>query len=205
MTAADQCHRLKRTRQCAKCPWKKGTNPYDIPHGYSEEQHVLLAKTIGDPGLLDLTDAPARAMACHEHPQGAEVFCIGWLHHQLGVGNNVTLRVAMSDCENLNQIQVDGPQHERFEDTLPGLRFEMQGKNGRYSIFDRKMGRYVQQNEVDGYSRLRQRNKMKIAGNYEWNTLGKKTAETKARRLNFWHQKQIAKRMRELTQSATQE
>jgi hypothetical protein len=25
--------KLKRTTQCAKCPWKVSTNPYDIPDG----------------------------------------------------------------------------------------------------------------------------------------------------------------------------
>ena len=29
--------KLKRTRQCEKCPWRKATNPHDIPNGYTEE------------------------------------------------------------------------------------------------------------------------------------------------------------------------
>lgn len=108
--------KLKRVRQCAKCPWKVSTDPHEIPHGYSEELHRGLASTIAMPGsLVD----NGRRMACHEHPPGDEAHCVGWLMNQLGPGNNIALRLAMRDCENIGTVTLDGPQHVRFEDTLP--------------------------------------------------------------------------------------
>lgn len=107
--------KLKRTRQCDKCPWKVTTDPHDI-HGYSEELHKGLARTIAEPGSLRGNGV---AMACHEHKPGEEVYCIGWLVHQIGPGNNIPLRMKIMACENADAIQLDGEQHETFEDTLP--------------------------------------------------------------------------------------
>ena len=39
--------------------------------------------------------------------------------NQLGVGNNIALRLAMLDCENVGDLRTVGEQHECFEDTLP--------------------------------------------------------------------------------------
>lgn len=111
---------LKRTKQCEKCPWKKNTNPHDIPRGYDVEKHKNLKGTIA-PNSLDsvmahLNRKPLRIMACHEEH---EAHCVGWLMHQLGPGNNIQLRIAMCHCTNLDQVELDGEQHESFEDTLP--------------------------------------------------------------------------------------
>lgn len=108
--------KLKRVRQCAKCPWKVSTDPHDIPNGYSEELHRRLACTIANPGSIH---SAASAMACHESPLGEEAHCIGWLVNQLGPGNNIPLRIQMMSCENAKAISLDGEQHQRFEDTLP--------------------------------------------------------------------------------------
>lgn len=110
--------KLKRLKQCEKCPWKVSTDPHDIPHGYSEELHRDLAGTIAQTGIPDF-DAPLRIMGCHEHPPGADAHCVGWLIHQLGPGNNIRLRMSILDCDNIQDVELDGPQHERFEDTLP--------------------------------------------------------------------------------------
>lgn len=110
--------KLKRVRQCGKCPWKVGIDPHDIPDGYCETKHRLLASTIAEPGVLPR--APGAAMACHEHPVGDEAHCVGWLWNQMGIGNNLGLRLALMSCENAHAIQVDGEQHQNFEDTLPG-------------------------------------------------------------------------------------
>jgi hypothetical protein len=107
--------KLKRLKQCAKCPWKQSTDPNEIPNGYSEDLHRGLACTIATPGDFRGT----RARACHESPPGEEAHCLGWLMHQLGPGNNIGLRIQMSRCENIRHVQLDGPQHECFEDTLP--------------------------------------------------------------------------------------
>jgi hypothetical protein len=111
--------KLKRLRQCEKCPWKVSTNPHDIPNGYSADLHRSLAGTIADPNHIPRPGETLRNFACHEHPVGEEVECVGWLMNQIGTGNNIALRLKMLSCENAHLIQLDGPQHKRFEDTLP--------------------------------------------------------------------------------------
>lgn len=109
--------KLKRVRQCEKCPWKVSTNPHDIPNGYSEDLHRALSRTIAEPGSFRFSGITV--MSCHEHPPGDEAHCIGWLVNQIGPGNNIGMRLAMMDCENRRHIQIDGEQHATFEDTLP--------------------------------------------------------------------------------------
>jgi len=104
-----------RTKQCKKCPWKVSTNPHAIPDGYSCDLHKGLHSTIAQPGDLSHN----KAMACHHSPVGKEDYCIGWLHNQLGVGNNIALRMRMMSCYNINEMKVYGEQHQRFIDTLP--------------------------------------------------------------------------------------
>ena len=111
--------KLKRTKQCAKCPWKVSTNPHDIPNGYSESKHANLKDTICQNPLDFLSSAPKKAMACHHSIGNDKMYCVGWLNHQLGVGNNIGLRMQMMDCENIRELKVVGKQHQRFEDTLP--------------------------------------------------------------------------------------
>lgn len=105
--------KLKRTRQCAKCPWRKDVDPHDIPNGYCVEKHKNLDKTINS-GLGSLRNN--HAMACHETH---DAHCVGWLVNQLGPGNNLGLRIRMLSCENADKIKLAGEQHKRFEDTLP--------------------------------------------------------------------------------------
>jgi Family of unknown function (DUF6283) len=112
--------KLKRTRQCEKCPWRTATNPHDIPDGYTVERHRDLKQTIAEDPMTSLTaylrgDA-LRIMACHE---AHETHCIGWLVHQIGPGNNLGLRISMAFCDNAKAIRLRGPQHETFEATLP--------------------------------------------------------------------------------------
>ena len=108
--------KLKRVRQCGKCPWKVSTDPFDIPNGYSEHLHRALTRTVAEPGSRCST---GHAMACHEHPPGDEAHCVGWLMNQLGPGNNIPLRLSVFSCDNIQAVTLDGPQHECFEDTLP--------------------------------------------------------------------------------------
>jgi hypothetical protein len=105
-------------RQCAKCPWKVGVDPYDIPGGYNPTRHENLVDTIARPGEVRL-GGTMRMMACHESGVGAEVPCVGWMHNQMGVGNNLALRIAVMSGRVDGNIEVVGPQHERIEDTLP--------------------------------------------------------------------------------------
>lgn len=107
----------KPRRQCKKCPWKTGTDPHDIPNGYEEERHRALRSTVAEPA--DLRRGTLRVMACHETPVGNEIPCVGWLVHQLGPGNNLALRIAVAVGRIDGNVQTVGPQHKRFEDTLP--------------------------------------------------------------------------------------
>lgn len=107
--------KLTRIKQCAKCPWKKSTNPFDIPDGYDIEKHKNLSCTIAS----DLSMRQTTAMACHHSNGSDQMYCVGWLHNQLGPGNNIGLRIKMMACENIRDIKVVGEQHTTFEDTLP--------------------------------------------------------------------------------------
>lgn len=108
--------KLKRTRQCSKCPWRKDVNPHDIPNGYSEEKHCALKSTIARPGdLSSITSESVRVMACHE---AHDDYCVGWLANQIGPGNNIGMRIKMLSCEN-GRLHLLGEQHETFEETLP--------------------------------------------------------------------------------------
>ena len=102
--------------QCKKCPWKKSTDPYEIPNGYDPEKHRRLQSTIAEPGLGSLLHR--RAMACHESPEGAEQPCVGWLANQLGPGNNLAVRI-MSARGEFGEVKTVGPQHETLDETLP--------------------------------------------------------------------------------------
>jgi hypothetical protein len=109
--------RLKRTKQCLKCPWRVDVDPTEIPNGYSEEQHAALSNTIARPGCASgLFSGEMNVMACHETH---DAHCIGWLMNQLGPGNNIGLRLSMRNCENIRDVKLVGDQHECFEDTLP--------------------------------------------------------------------------------------
>ncbi|PTT02347.1 hypothetical protein DBR11_04995 [Pedobacter sp. HMWF019] len=109
--------KLTLTKQCAKCPWKVSTNPYEIPGEYSKELHEKLGDIIPDPDPLKYTPVKElRVMGCHLSHKD---YCIGYLHNQLNSGHNLALRLRFFKCENAKDIQIVGPQHKTFEDTLP--------------------------------------------------------------------------------------
>lgn len=109
--------KLKRTAQCAKCPWLKGSDRHTIPNGYDEEKHRALAVTIAKPGDIAglLSGEVLHAMACHETH---DAHCVGWLVNQTGPGNNIALRMQVWSCENINKVRLRGKQHATFEETL---------------------------------------------------------------------------------------
>ncbi len=111
--------KLGRTTQCAKCPWKKSVDPHTIPGGYSKRRHAALKNTIAEPAAGTGLGGGIRMMACHKTPVGAEQPCVGWLAHQLGPGNNLALRLRVISGAVSSNFKTVGPQHDRFEDTLP--------------------------------------------------------------------------------------
>ncbi|MGL5923756.1 DUF6283 family protein [Chroococcidiopsis sp.] len=108
--------KLPQVKQCASCPWKQGSKLSDIPN-YSSELHQNLVDTIAVPGELNL-DEPLKIMACHHSTEGDDRHCIGWLHNQQGIGNNIGVRLRLRFCENIDQVELDGPQKETFEETF---------------------------------------------------------------------------------------
>lgn len=107
----------KTISQCKSCPWRVDCDPdNDIPNGYSRQLHKGLACTIAD-GTASLR-SDSKAMACHYSNPGDEFPCAGWLHNQLGVGNNIAVRMKVITGRMPVPI-IDGPQHASFENTLP--------------------------------------------------------------------------------------
>ncbi len=112
--------KLTTTRQCAKCPWRVDTDPREIPNGYTEDKHRALESTIERRGVGEqLASDSVRVMTCHESNAGDESMCLGWLMNQLGPGNNISMRLMARRCENINDVELIGEQHQTFEDTLP--------------------------------------------------------------------------------------
>lgn len=109
--------RPRPRKQCKKCPWKVGTNPHEIPNGYCERKHADLERTIAKPGALPSNTLSM--MACHETPIERPLPCVGWLVHQLGPGNNIALRLAVSRGRVDANVETIGPQHQNLQDTLP--------------------------------------------------------------------------------------
>lgn len=108
----------KIRKQCKTCPWKEGADPYAIPN-YSVNLAKALDATIAEPASPRGLGKPLRMMACHYSAEGKEFPCVGWLANQLGPGNNLALRVRALSDPSLSNFELDGPQRERFEDTLP--------------------------------------------------------------------------------------
>jgi hypothetical protein len=108
-------------KQCAKCPWRVDVDPNDIPNGYCERKHEALSKTIARDPLASVMSGTLPMMACHETKVGKELPCVGWLAHQLGPGNNIGLRLAVSCGRVSADFELVGEQHDSLEATLPSV------------------------------------------------------------------------------------
>jgi len=107
---------LLQTKQCETCPWKKSITVDNIPN-YSVETHEDLWESIADEtgNIEKLTSKGIVVMTCHKSIKSP---CVGWLHNQLGKGNNIPLRLQMGFYSNAKYIQVEGEQKETFEETF---------------------------------------------------------------------------------------
>jgi len=106
---------MTTVKQCKSCPWRIDCVPdQDIPR-YSRQLHEKLRGTIRS-GVQSLR-SNGRVMACHYSKPGEEFACAGWLANQIGSGNNIGVRLAVIQGD-LPVPEIDGEQHERFEDTL---------------------------------------------------------------------------------------
>lgn len=104
-------------RQCKGCPWRQGASTDKIPR-YDRKQHLALRETIAEPGSLHGLGGGLRIMACHDSPENAPTVCVGWAVQQLGSGNNLALRFAALRDGRFHELETDGPQRERFEETF---------------------------------------------------------------------------------------
>jgi hypothetical protein len=107
--------RPKTAKQCVTCPWKVGADVSLIPN-YVPAMHEKLTCTIADGPSID-TLRVLRAMACHYSTERENKPCVGWLHNQLGVGNNIGVRLAVMTGR-MPVPRVVGDQYETFEETL---------------------------------------------------------------------------------------
>lgn len=106
-----------KVEQCQTCPWKKETKCENIPN-YDPQLHESLRETIaGSDGNLSKINQPIKIMACHYSTETENIHCAGWLHNQLGVGNNIQLRLSMRN-DNISEILIDGEQVESFDETF---------------------------------------------------------------------------------------
>lgn len=107
----------ERLKQCKTCPWRVDCVPNrDIP-GYQPELARKLGETCRS-GLDTLGQPQLCVMACHYSKSGEEFPCAGWLHNQLGPGNNLAVRLRVM-AGDMPVPEVEGEQHKRYEDTLP--------------------------------------------------------------------------------------
>ncbi len=112
---------VKPVKQCKSCPWRIDCDPEaDIPN-YVPELAKKLTRTIAT-GLESLRcvlgNGTMNVMACHYSKPGEEIPCAGWLYNQLGSGNNIAVRLRVIQGK-LPPPEIDGEQHENYEDTLP--------------------------------------------------------------------------------------
>lgn len=106
----------KTVKQCRSCPWRIDCEPMrDIPN-YDPELACGLTRTIRS-GLESLFVDKLHIMACHYSKPDEEFACAGWLHNQIGPGNNLGVRLRVMTGQ-LPVPEVDGEQHENYENTL---------------------------------------------------------------------------------------
>ena len=103
-------------KQCRTCPWRVGAQLSEIP-GYHRQKHRRLRMTIAEPSKIP-SGGSLRIMACHHSTEGSDLLCVGWAHNQLGVGNNLGLRLRAITDSMFPQLKVMGAQRATFVDTL---------------------------------------------------------------------------------------
>lgn len=83
--------------------------------GYDRKKHEALADSIATPGSLV---GAKTTMACHGSAEDAPTVCVGWLHNQLGPGNNLGLRLRAIREPELGDYTLAGKQRASFAETF---------------------------------------------------------------------------------------
>jgi hypothetical protein len=101
-------------KQCRHCPWRVDADLNQIP-GYCPTQHRNLKKTIATPGEVVLDSLTI--MVCHKSARTNDkhIACVGWLHNQLGAGNNIALRWLYRGLD--MELSIEGQQYSTLEET----------------------------------------------------------------------------------------
>lgn len=103
----------KTAKQCKTCPWRVEVIPSrDVPN-YDPGIYGRMRGTMRE-GLESMATAEQLIMECH-NGKGQDRSCAGWLHHQLGVGGNIRVRIAVMTGR-LPAPKVLGEQHEDLSD-----------------------------------------------------------------------------------------
>lgn len=105
---------IKNNIQCKHCPWKVSADLTKIPN-YNRQQHLDLEPCIAK-DCTDFTNRPV--MSCHNSKECCPEPCIGYLVNQLGIGNNIPLRLKVRNWDGIESIKTVGKQLETFEETL---------------------------------------------------------------------------------------
>jgi len=106
----------KTAKQCKTCPWRVDVvPPRDVPN-YDPGIYARMRATLRS-GFESMSDKTRIVMKCHNGRDNVDVACAGWLHHQIGVGNNLGVRFAVI-LGKLPVPKVIGDQHEDL-DALP--------------------------------------------------------------------------------------
>lgn len=104
---------MKMVKQCESCPWRVDVKPSrDVPNfgpGIYDRMQASLRT-----GLESMAEKTRLVMECHNGKRGANRPCAGWLHHQIGVGNNLGVRLAVMTGRS-PVPKIDGEQHENLE------------------------------------------------------------------------------------------
>jgi hypothetical protein len=104
---------MKTVKQCKTCPWRVAVTPSrDVPD-YDPGIYDRMRSTLRS-GIETLSEKTRVIMECHNGKRGDNRACAGWLHHQLGIGNNLAVRLAVS-VGRLPVPKVVGEQHEDLE------------------------------------------------------------------------------------------
>lgn len=100
-------------RQCKTCPWRVAIVPArDVPD-YDPGIYDRMRATLRS-GLASILDDKRVIMECHCGGPGEKRPCAGWLHHQLGAGGNLSVRMDVISGR-LPIPKVRGKQHESLD------------------------------------------------------------------------------------------
>lgn len=120
MITRRKINETKPRRQCRTCPWRADVDPTNIPEGHGRVDGRMLALSVAD-GLESLANPNVINAECHAYP-GTGLVCVGWLVHQLGPGQNFSVRMKVIKGRIDANVETVGPQRNLVDEMLRGDR-----------------------------------------------------------------------------------